>query len=194
MVFECESPAGNLAWDDVLLAREKETLRLWESPVPLVVMGRSGQFEREVRLPVDIPVLRRSSGGGTVLQGPGCLNYTLVLSLARRPEMASVARSYCLILGAVVKALALPGLEIRESDILLGGRKVSGNAQRRTRGWMLHHGTLLYEAFDLDVVDKVLREPDRQPAHREGRTHRDFLTRLPLSRGELVRRLAALGP
>ena len=183
-------PAENLAWDEVLLEQRKEALRLWESPVPFIVLGRSGRIEREVRLPVEMPVLRRTSGGGTVLQGPGCLNYSLVLSLECRPELTSVERSYAVLQGWVVRVLGM-ALEVRGSDILFDGRKVSGSAQRRTRGWLLHHGTLLYDTFDLGMIERVLREPERQPAHREGRRHGEFVGKLPVGRAELRHRLSS---
>jgi lipoate-protein ligase A len=187
------SPEQNIAWDDTLLEREQETFRFWESPVPVVVLGRSGRPELDVNLPAcaaeGVPILRRSSGGGTVLLGPGCLNYALVLSLTTRPELTSVARSYEMILGWVVQAIALPGLEVAGSDILLDGRKVSGNSQRRTRGWLLHHGTLLYEPMDLSQMERLLHEPVRQPPHRKGKSHAQFLAKLPLTREDLMARL-----
>ena len=77
------SPAENLACDEALLeecesAEHPGFLRFWESPVHFVVLGYGKALEKEVfreecaRL--EIPILRRCSGGGTVLQGPGCLN------------------------------------------------------------------------------------------------------------------------
>lgn len=184
---------ADLALDDTLLEREQETLRFWECSNLCVVLGRSGNAQEDVYLKAcaaeGVPVLRRSSGGGTVLLAPGCLNYALVLSLATRPELTSVARSYEIILGWVVRALALDGLEVAGSDILLFDRKVSGNSQRRTRGWLLHHGTLLYQSVDLGAVERLLREPARKPLHRRGRRHAQFLTKLPLTREELMARL-----
>ena len=182
-----DSPAELLAFDDVLLSREQEVFRLWEIPLPVLVLGHSCPMEHHP----NIPVLRRSTGGGTVLQGPGCLNFTLIRSLERRPELTDVDHSYTVLLAQVIDALQLPALEIAGSDILHKGRKVSGNAQRRTRGWLMHHGTLLYEPFDLDTVTRVLPEPARQPPHRRRRTHAEFLTTLPLSKEELVTRLTA---
>jgi lipoate-protein ligase A len=188
------SPEENLAFDDSLLGTGWETLRFWESPVPFVVLGRSGRAEEEVdRAACEwpaIPVLRRSSGGGTVLQGPGCLNFALVLSLEHRPELANVPDSYRVILSRVANGLRVRGLEVRGSDILYGGKKVSGNAQRRTRGWLLHHGTLLYR-LDAGLMERVLLEPRRQPPHRAGRPHREFVTILPMSVGELKRRVVS---
>ncbi len=189
------SPEENLAFDDGLLDAGRETLRLWESPVHFVVLGRSGRPEKEVNVAAcqaaGIPVLRRSSGGGTVLQGPGCLNYTLALSLASCPALTNVPASYGILLSRIARALQLPGLEVRGTDILLRGRKVSGNAQRRTRGWLLHHGTLLH-GLDLLLMELLLFEPPRQPAHRAGRTHRQFVASLRITTLDLKRRMASV--
>ena len=188
------SPEENLAFDDSLLDAGQETVRFWESPVHFVVLGRSGKPEKEVNVAAcqaaGVPILRRSSGGGTVLQGPGCLNYTLALSLERRPALANVQASYGILLSRVVAALRLPGLEVRGTDILLRGRKVSGNAQRRTRGWVLHHGTLLH-GLDVLLMERFLLEPPRQPMHRGGRTHRQFVTTLPVTACDLKRSLCS---
>ena len=192
----CPTPQENLAFDDELLKREEEVLRLWEAPAPFVVLGRSGLIEQEVDEEAcareGVPVLRRSSGGGTVLQAPGCLNYALILSLSERPYLMNIEQSYPAILGSVIRALDLPGLEVRCTDILFEGRKVSGNSQRRTRGWVLHHGTLLYKSMDLDAIARVLREPLRQPRHRKNRSHTEFLTRLPIDREWLLQRLPSI--
>jgi lipoate-protein ligase A len=96
----------------------------------------------------------------------------------RLPALRSIGESYRLILGAIVEALTLPGLAIFGlSDIVLGTRKVSGNAQRRGRRALLHHGTLLYD-FDVRCLERYLAEPERQPAYRCGRSHADFVANL----------------
>ena len=87
------TPAENLAADEALLDEREATagepvLRLWESPEHFVVVGYSNRVGTEVNEPAcrarGIPILRRCSGGGTVLQGPGCLNYALCCGSARR--------------------------------------------------------------------------------------------------------------
>ncbi len=187
-----ESPEENLAFDESLLGASCETLRFWESSVYFVVLGRSGRVQQEVNVTdceaASIRILGRSSGGGTVLQGPGCLNYALALSLADRPALATVADSYRIILGRVARGLGVAGLEVCGSDILLLGRKVSGNAQRRTRGWLLHHGTILH-GLDVTLMERLLREPQRRPSHRNGRTHRQFVTGIDVSPEELKQRV-----
>src|SRR6185503_18456412 len=86
--FTLPTPAENLACDEALLDRAESAggpafLRFWESPQPFVVLGYANKVAEEVNVeacrPLGVPILRRCSGGGTVLQGPGCLNYSLVL-------------------------------------------------------------------------------------------------------------------
>jgi lipoate-protein ligase A len=191
----CETPEENLALDEALLdaaqaveasgERPVETLRFWESPRPAVVLGRSGKLADEVDADAcaraQVPVLRRVSGGGTVVVGPGCLAFTLVLSLARRPEHRDVRRSMALIVSSIAEALPLDGLHLEgTSDLCWHEWKVSGHAQRRTRDILLHHGTLLYQ-FDLLMIAGLLKEPPRQPEYRAQRPHLEFVRNLPLS-------------
>jgi lipoate-protein ligase A len=65
------------------------------------------------------------------------------------------------------------------TDLALGDRKFSGNAQRRKRHWLLFHGTILYR-FDLAFIERLLPLPARQPDYRHDRGHGDFLANLPL--------------
>ncbi|MCA9152002.1 MAG: hypothetical protein KDA92_22015, partial [Planctomycetales bacterium] len=73
----------NLALDEALLEevcageQEHDVLRIWESPAPAVIVGRASRLSLEVNLPHcaanRIPVLRRCSGGASVVLGAGCL-------------------------------------------------------------------------------------------------------------------------
>ena len=71
---------------------------------------------------------------------------------------------------------------------MLRGRKVSGNAQRRGRRALIHHGTLLYD-FDPGLAARYLKEPARQPAYRAARRHAEFIGNLPLSAETIRARL-----
>ena len=82
-------PEANLAYDEALLnfAEECEgpdTLRFWESSTPFIVLGVAQPVAAHVNQPAcaadSIPILRRCSAGGCVVQGPGSLNYALVLN------------------------------------------------------------------------------------------------------------------
>ncbi len=194
-----KTPEENLALDEALLLLAEmncsehhheassctlEILRFWESDSHFVVLGAGGKVEEEVRLDNarrdSIPVLRRDSGGGTVLQGPGCLNYTLVLDLRDRPECADIIGTNRYVLDRLCRALAVQWPSISwcgTSDLTLEGRKVSGTAQRRKKRHVLFHGTLLY-GFDFTLVEQYLRHPPKEPAYRQKRSHSDFLTNL----------------
>jgi lipoate-protein ligase A len=187
----------NLALDEALLLAAEagqggEVLRFWEWPHPAVVLGAGCRLAEDVDEAAGaadgVPVLRRSSGGGTVLLGAGCLLYSLVLDQEREPALTQIQPSYRYILGRVAAALGGEVAQAGISDLAVGGRKFSGNAQQRKRRHLLHHGTLLY-AFDLTRVGRYLRPPPRPPEYRAGRDHTDFLLNLPLSAAELKRRL-----
>jgi lipoate---protein ligase len=191
--------AENLALDEALLLEAEaaggEVLRLWEWPHPAVVLGSGCKLAEDVN-PVacradQVPVLRRSSGGGTVLLGPGCLLYSLVLDTERMTESRDIRSSYIAILARVRHSLEpeAAAAEVRgTSDLAIGDRKFSGNAQQRKQRFILHHGTLLY-AFDTIGVARYLRPPPRQPEYRAGRAHAEFLMNLPFTADELTRRL-----
>ena len=200
-------PRQNLDYDDELLRQAEEgrdtgaseVLRFWESPVLFVVLGRTSKEEEDVDLEAcardGIPVLRRSSGGGTVIQGPGCLNFSLILSKASRPGLLAINDSYRVILDQVLKGLAT--LEIRGGfrpvcDLVLEGtaKKFSGNAQRRGKKFLLHHGTILY-AFDLDLIGRYLKMPLKMPEYRCARSHGTFVTNVAARPDDLRRVITA---
>lgn len=193
------TPEQNLGLDEWLLeqaiaGQTGEVLRLWEPPTPVVVMGRSTRAEQEVDLAAcrqhGVPVLRRVSGGATIVTGPGCLMYAVVLSAAERPELHSLERSHEAVLGRVIEAIRVAGGDAKKdgtSDLVDAStgplakqrRKVSGNSLRVKRDWLLYHGTLLYD-FDLPLIPTLLRTAPRQPAYRAGRDHGAFVANLPV--------------
>lgn len=190
-------PEDNLAFDEALLDLCEEgvlgeTLRFWETGRPFVVAGYSNKLQSEVNLArcrqLGVPVLRRSSGGGTVLQAPGCLNYALILRTDRGPEYTSVTRANTAIMDrhrAALSELTGDRVTVRGiTDLAIGDRKFSGNAQRRKRRALLFHGTFLY-AMDLGAVEDLLHLPTLRPEYRADRAHRDFITNLPVTPGDL---------
>jgi lipoate---protein ligase len=183
-------PAANLACDEALLdlcdGGGPETLRFWESSTHFVALGCSNKAGAEARVAVcqerGVPILRRCSGGGAVLQGPGCLNFSVVL---RAPDTGrNIQGLYDRVLARHSRALAgLLGepVEIQgETDLTFRGLKFSGNAQRRKRRAALVHGTFLW-GFDLSRMEEFLPLPSRRPAYRDDRPHHKFVCNLPAS-------------
>lgn len=204
-----ETPAENLALDEALLDAAEagelpgEVLRLWESPQPFVVLGRSSPAESEVNWDAcradGVPVHRRTSGGQAIVAGPGCLMYAAVLHAEARHELQGVDRIHDFALmriAGALNSLASGVNRIGISDVALttspieAPRKFSGNSLRLRRRWVLYHGTILYD-FDLANIGRWLGSPRREPEYRAGRKHGEFLTNLPAGREELMRALAA---
>jgi len=185
------TPEHNLALDEALfeLCQEQgiSCLRFWEPAGVFVVLGYTNRAGREVRLEKcrarSIPVLRRMTGGGTVLQAPGVLNYTLVLPLPGAGPLSTITGTNRYVLERHSRALAMllprPPLRQGDTDLAIDGRKVSGNAQKRGRGALLFHGTFLL-TVDLTLVEELLPMPSHEPAYRSGRPHGDFLQNLSL--------------
>ena len=154
-----------------------------------IVLGRIGQVADDIHVATvlkdKIPVLRRSSGGGTVLQGKGCLNFSLILSKYDNPQLNDIRKSYQIILNKVMFAVKQLGVEAifqHASDLALidPPKKFSGNAQRRCKKFILHHGTLLYD-FPLFYIEKYLKMPKEVPVYRHGRSHEAFVTNLAVN-------------
>ena len=195
-------PQENIAYDQTILelaeaSSSGEVLRFWESSEHFVVLGRTSKPQLDLKLNnIDkdkLEVVRRMSGGGTVLQGPGCLNYSLILSYERNNMLRNIRSSYQFILEKVSDSLNKIGVESRFeglSDLAVGGRKFSGNAQCRRRRYLLHHGTILYN-FQLDKIERYLNMPKEEPPYRNGRSHKDFLANIRVSAGDIKKAIAS---
>ena len=185
--------AENLAGDEALLdwaeeADGPETLRFWEPADPFVVVGYANRVGTEVNeaacAALAIPVYRRCTGGGTVLQGPGCLNYALILRAAEDGPLASITGANRFIMErnrAALQTLTERPVRVQgHTDLTVGARKFSGNAQRRRRRFLLFHGSFLLN-LDLDLVEQCLAMPSKEPDYRGHRSHREFVANLGVS-------------
>ena len=149
----------NLAYEEYVLKnrRDGDYLLLWQNR-PAVVVGRHQNTVEEVDLGAaeqyGIQVVRRESGGGAVYHDLGNLNFSFITSAGDGECLTMERFTY-----PVIRALENIGIHARLSgrnDLVVGERKVSGNAQTIFCGRILHHGTLLIDA-DLDRAQKVLR-------------------------------------
>ncbi|TWU35107.1 lipoate--protein ligase family protein [Novipirellula artificiosorum] len=196
-------PADQLAVDEALLLfadeatelkeSQHEFLRVWEFAKPTVVVGRSSRVRDEVDVPYcdacAIPIFRRCSGGASVVGGPGCLMYSLVLDLDLRPELTHIDANHHFVMRRLLQAVNRQLEQQHDEtaafqgtcDLTFVNRKFSGNSMRMTRHHVLYHGTILYDA-DLDLIARCLRTAPRQPDYRLGRSHQAFITNVPLDR------------
>ncbi|HEV8723031.1 MAG TPA: lipoate--protein ligase family protein [Candidatus Binatia bacterium] len=187
------NPATNLACDEALLElyesekTDDALLRVWEPRDHFVVLGHSNRLHSEVNISAcrrdQVSILRRVSGGGAVMQGPGCLNYCLILS-SQALRLRSIGAAFRYVLARHCRFIGkLAGVQARIegfSDLTVAGRKFSGNAQYRKARYVLVHGTFLLN-FDLSMIARFLRMPAKQPAYRQRRPHLEFITNLNLT-------------
>lgn len=171
-----------LQWEEALLrADARNWCILNQGSPPAIVMGISGQVHQLIHqgklTQSPLPLIRRFSGGGTVIIDENTLFVTLIcqtdaLSIHPfpRPLMQWMAEE-------MYRPL-FPNLpfQLQENDYALDGRKWGGNAQSIIKGRWLHHSSLLWD-YSLDHLDYLLMPP-KMPAYRQGRAHRDFLCRL----------------
>jgi lipoate-protein ligase A len=209
------SPAENLAADEAVLdwcesGAGEETLMFWEPRDNFVVVGYANKVATEVNVSAceakGIPIFRRCSGGGTVVQMAGGLNYSLILRIDANAPTRNITSANQFIMeknrAAIETEFRDQNSEARISvngytDLALAthhsspitAKKFAGNSQRRRKNFLLFHGTLLLNC-DLNLISELLLMPSLQPDYRASRSHADFLTNLNLSTEKIKAALA----
>lgn len=149
-------PEENLAFEEALCGLGRDVFMLWRNK-PSVIVGRFGVIEDDVDTDFaashGIEIVRRKSGGGCVYHDLGNVNYTFITKDSREFTLEHFSRKMI----AVLECFGVKSqLEFHHNDILANGSKISGAAQYRHNGVLLHHGTLLFDS-DLDIIPKVLK-------------------------------------
>lgn len=157
---EKTDPRYNLALEEYVLKHlntQEDIILLWQNE-PSVIIGRNQNTIEEINSNYikenDIHVVRRISGGGAVYHDFGNLNYTFVTN-----NLKDNLNNYRKFTEPVIQALnelGVPAEFSGRNDIVVDGKKFSGNAQSFHRNRMYHHGTILYDA-NLEMVSKVLQ-------------------------------------
>ena len=145
-----------------------------------IVMGISGNPSALLDLPRvkqdDIPVLRRFSGGGTVIVDEATLFVTFILSKDALgiPSFPEPILRWSADLYAA--AWQIPDFRLEENDYTIHGRKCGGNAQYIQKERWLHHTSFLWDYQPKNMEYLLL--PAKRPKYRRDRSHEDFLCRL----------------
>lgn len=152
-------PFYNLAFEEYFFKSETiddAVLLLWQNG-PSVIIGRYQNTIEEINEDFidenNINVVRRNTGGGAVYHDYGNLNYSFIVpSEDKKIDFETFTKP-------VIDALREMGIEASlagRNDLVVEGKKFSGNAQYTYNGRLLHHGTLLFDA-DLSTLDKALK-------------------------------------
>lgn len=149
-----------------------------EGSPPAIVMGISGKadelIDHEKLSAAPIPVIKRFSGGGTVVVD----QETIFISFLCQKESHDFIPYPEPIMkwteGIYKEAFNLPDFHLRENDYVIGERKCGGNAQYLRKERWLHHTTFLWD-YQSSLMDLLLH-PKKTPKYREERQHSEFLT------------------
>ncbi len=150
-------PYFNLAAEQYLIDNcDEDVFMLWRNDRTVVIGNNQNAYaevDREYADTHGITVSRRLTGGGAVFHDLGNVNFSFIIpSDGKGIDFKRYTQP-------IIDSLNRMGLDAELSgrnDILIDGKKVSGNAQCVRNGKVLHHGTLLYSA-DLSKVAGVLK-------------------------------------
>ncbi len=145
-----------------------------------IVMGVSGKAEELIDLEKakqdSIPIIRRFSGGGTVIVDEDTVFATFICQKDLHDFPPFPERILSWSADFYKKAFQLPDFFLRENDYALKHLKCGGNAQYLRKDRWLHHTTFLWD-FKNENMEYLLY-PKKTPKYREGRSHLEFLCRL----------------
>ncbi len=145
---------------------EEEAFFVWRVS-PTVIIGRNQVLEAEVNLDYcrrnGVKVVRRKSGGGCVYADRENI---MISYVSKRGEVAEIFDRYLSALTACLCSLGLKAEKSGRNDILVEGRKVSGNAFHQLPDRSIVHGTLLYNT-DFDALEESICPPVEK-LHRHG--------------------------
>lgn len=177
-----------LQWEEAILrADDRNWCIINEGTPPAIVLGISGKVEQHVDAGNSaIPLIRRFSGGGTVVVDENTLFVTFIMNEADVGVNGTP--------GSVMEWTAdfhrplfdpHPFL-LRENDFVIGERKCGGNAQYLCRGRWLQHTSFLWD-YD-PVLMSLLKHPPKMPEYRLNRPHEEFVCRVGefLSKSEFI--------
>lgn len=156
-------PAFNLAAEEWLLTRSgDEIFMLWRNR-PAVIVGRNqntlAEIDEAFTRERGIPVVRRLSGGGAVFHDLGNINFTFINN--GNPSEGLDFERFTVPIQQALRAMGVECVFSGRNDLLIEGKKFSGNAQHFHAGRILHHGTLLFASDMADLSGALRVDPEK---------------------------------
>lgn len=160
LFFESKTndPEINLATEEYLLKEKNEEIfMLWQNDRSVILGAYQNAYEEvdiEKAKECSVKIVRRITGGGAVYHDMGNVNFSFI---GRRESKDML--DFQMYMERIEKAINMIGAKAvikGRNDILINGKKVSGNAQHICGDRVLHHGTLLFDS-DFSIMDKVLK-------------------------------------
>lgn len=166
-------PSFNHALEEYFLKDTRESVfMIWQNE-PTVLIGRNQNLELEINTDFtkahDMHVVRRLSGGGTVYCDLNNCQYTFITNRDDKDE--NLFKSFAQPVVLALKKLGLDADFTGRNDIMIGDKKVSGNAQYRYKDRIIHHGTLLFDA-DMELLSGSMKAREIKFIDKNVHSHR----------------------
>lgn len=155
----------NIAMDSWLLynLKPKEPVfTLWQNKKAVIVgqnQNTFGEINQEYVDKEGVQVVRRMSGGGAVYHDLGNICFTFFVPVESSSEV-----NFKQFVEPMYDALHAIGIDAKitgRNDLEVDGKKVSGNAQRYAGGYLMHHGTLMWDT-DVEAMVRSLNVADEK--------------------------------
>lgn len=172
--LEVNTAFENMAIDEAVMLSLKEglvppTLRLYRWQPSAVSIGTFQGMTEEVDVEYcasnEIDCIRRITGGGAVYHDfDGEVTYSILLPKGHPLVPDDIIESYRILCSGITEALQILGIkgEFKPiNDIVVEGKKISGNAQTRRHSCVLQHGTTLLD-LDVEQMFTILKVPQEK--------------------------------
>lgn len=170
--------------DEEIFSECQETLsiQVWRPQKTLVVLGNANRAELECHIENceedQVEILKRCGGGGAVVLHTHCVVIGIGTWVHRLYDNGFYFQK---INQAVIESLHETWQEASQieqrgySDLCIAQKKVAGTSLFRSRNFLLYQASLLIKK-EIQLIERYLKHPSREPAYREGKSHRNFLT------------------
>ncbi|MTK11300.1 MAG: lipoate--protein ligase [Clostridiaceae bacterium] len=164
MIFiknENTNPYMNHAIEEYVLKNfDEDCFMLWRND-PCILIGKHQNTLSEINIDYvndhKLPVVRRVTGGGTIFNDLGNLNFTFISNNSDNRFADFEKFTYPII--QALKKLSINAELSGRNDLTIDGKKFSGNAQYSYKNKILHHGSILFSA-DMSNLVQALKVKD----------------------------------
>ena len=143
---------------------------------PAIIMGISSKPKNLINIPFinkyPIPIIRRFSGGGTVVVDKDTFFVTFIIN-SETFDFQPLPKYILEWTKEFYSSIFGESFNVQENDYVFGDKKFGGNAQYIVKDRWLHHTSFLWD-YDKKKM-RYLKKPEKQPQYRKNRSHSEFL-------------------